>query len=62
MYLELHGTINWASACVVSLYKGIWDNCDCTSFRGASPLSIVGKVYGSVNKENWKGHCGSDLR
>ena len=40
--------IDWASACVVPLYKGKGDKYDCTSFRGISLLSVVGKVYGKV--------------
>ncbi len=36
------------SACVVPLYKGKEDKYECTSFRGISLLSVVGKVYGKV--------------
>ena len=37
-------TIYWVSACVLPLYKGKEDKCDCTSFRGISLPSVVDKV------------------
>ncbi len=40
--------VDWTSACVVPLYKGKGDKYECTSFRGISLLSVVGKVYGKV--------------
>ncbi len=40
--------IDWTSTCVVPLYKGKGDKYECTSFRGISPLSVVGTVYGKV--------------
>ena len=40
--------LDWASACVVPLYKGKGDKYECTSYRGISLLSVVGKVYGRV--------------
>ncbi len=40
--------MDWMSVCVVPLYKGKGDKYECTSFRGISILSIVGKVYGKV--------------
>ncbi len=36
------------NACVVPLYKGNGDKFECSSFRGISLLSVVGKVYGRV--------------
>ena len=38
--------IDWASACVVPLYRVKGDKYDCSSFTGISLLSVVGKVYG----------------
>ena len=40
--------LDWRSACVVPLYKGKGDKYECSSFRGISLLSVVGKVYGRV--------------
>jgi len=40
--------IDWASACVVPLYKGKGDKYECNSLRGISLLSVIGKVYGRV--------------
>ena len=40
--------LDWASACVVPLYKGKGDRFACSSFRGISLLSVVGKLYGKV--------------
>ena len=39
---------DWRSACIVPLYKGKGDKCECSSYRGISLLSVVGKVYGRV--------------
>ena len=39
---------DWRSACVVPLYKGKGDKYECSSYRGISLLSVVGKVYGRV--------------
>merc|ERR1712035_290651 len=39
---------DWRSACVVPLYKGKGDKYECSSYRGISLLSIVGKVYERV--------------
>ncbi len=33
---------------MVPLYKGKGDKYECTSFRGISLLSVVGKVYGKM--------------
>ena len=40
--------VDWVIACMVPLYKGNGDVYDCSSFRGISLLSVVGKVYGWV--------------
>ena len=40
--------LDWVSACVVPLYKGKGDKCECGSFRGISLLSVVGKIYGRI--------------
>ena len=39
-------------ACMVSLYKGKSDKCECSNSRGISLLSVVGKLYGSVDKKS----------
>ena len=36
---------DWRSACVVPLYKGKGDKYECSSYRGISLSSVVGKVY-----------------
>jgi len=41
--------IDWASACVIPLYKRKGNKYECNSFRGTSLLSVIGKVYGSVD-------------
>ena len=38
----------WKSACIVPIYKGKGDRCECSNYRGISLLSVVGKVYGRV--------------
>lgn len=40
--------VDWVSACIVPLYKGKGDKYECTSYRGISLLSVVGKVYGRI--------------
>ena len=35
-------------ACIVPLYKGKGDKCECSNSRGVSLLSEVGKLYGRV--------------
>ena len=35
-------------ACIVLLYKGKGDKYECSSSRGISLLSVVGKLYGRV--------------
>ena len=40
--------VDWVVACMVPLYKSKGDMYECSSFRGISLLSVVGKVYGRV--------------
>ena len=40
--MDCHG------ACLVPLYKGKGDKCECSNSTGISLLSVVGKVYGRV--------------
>ena len=40
--------VDWMCACIVPLYKGKGDVCECGNSRGISLLSVVGKVYGRV--------------
>ena len=35
-------------ACIVPLYKGKGDKCECSNSRGIRLLSVVGKLYGRV--------------
>ena len=43
--------MDWRGACIVPLYKGKGDKCDCSNSRGSSLLSVVGKLYGRVQIE-----------
>ena len=40
--------MDWRDACIVPLYKGKGDQCECSNSRGISLLSVVGKLYGRV--------------
>ena len=40
--------MDWRGACIVPLYKGKSDKCECSNFRGISLLSVVGKLFGRV--------------
>ena len=40
--------MDWSGACIVLLYKGKGDKCECSNSRGISLLSVVGKLYGRV--------------
>ena len=40
--------MNWRGACIVPLYKGKGDKCECCDSRGISLMSVVGKLYGRV--------------
>ena len=37
--------MDWCGACIVPLYKGNGDKCECSNSRGISLLSVVGKIY-----------------
>ena len=37
-----------SGACIVPLYKGKGDKCECSNSRGISLLSVVGKLFGRV--------------
>ena len=39
---------DWRGACIVPLYKGKGDKCECSNSRGISLLSVVGKLFGGV--------------
>ena len=39
--------MDWHGACIVPLYKGKGDKCECSNSRGIS-LSVVGKLFGRV--------------
>ena len=34
--------------CIVPLYKGKGDKCECSNSRGISLLRVVGRLYGRV--------------
>ena len=40
--------MGWRGACIVPLYKGKGDKCECSNSRGISLLSVVGKLFGIV--------------
>ena len=40
--------MDWRGACIVPLYKGKGDKCDCSYSRGISLLRVLGKLYGRV--------------
>ena len=40
--------IDWHGACIVPLYKGKGDKCECSNLRGISLFSVVGKLFGRV--------------
>ncbi len=40
--------MDWMSECVLLLYKGKRDNCECTGFSCVSLLSVACKVYKKV--------------
>ena len=39
---------DWCRACIVPLYKGKGDRCECSNSRGISLLSVVRKLFGIV--------------
>ena len=40
--------IDWHGACILPLYKGKGDKCECSNSRGIRLLSVVGKVFGRM--------------
>ena len=40
--------MDWRGDCIVPLYKGKDDKCECSNSRGISLLSVVGKLFGRV--------------
>ena len=40
--------MDWRGACIVPLYKGKGDKCECSNSRGISLLSVVGELLGRV--------------
>ena len=40
--------MDWRIACIVPLYEGKGDKCECDKLRGISLLSVVGKLFGRV--------------
>ena len=40
--------MDWRGACIVPLYKGKGDKCECSNSRSISLLSVVGKLYSRV--------------
>ena len=40
--------MDWRGACIMPLYKGKGDKCECSNSRGISLLSVVGKLFGRV--------------
>ena len=40
--------MDWRGACIVPLYKGKGDKCECSNSRGIDLLSVVDKLFGRV--------------
>ena len=40
--------MDWCGACIVPLYKGKGDKCECSNSTGISLLSVAGKLFGTV--------------
>ena len=40
--------MDWRGTCIVPLYKGKGDKCECRNSTGISLLSVVGKLFGRV--------------
>ena len=40
--------MDWRGACIVPLYKGKGDKCECSNSRGITLLSVVGKLFDRV--------------
>ena len=43
--------MDWCGACIVPLYKGKGDKCECSNSRGTSLLSVVGKLFARVKEQ-----------
>ncbi len=39
---------DWVNECVLPLYKGKGDKCECTDFSHVSLLNVAGNVYDKV--------------
>ena len=37
--------VDWRGACIVALYKGKDDKCECRDSKGICLSSVVGKLY-----------------
>ena len=49
MAFESGGVLEfWGSAVIVLLYKGTGERTECSSYRGISLLSVVGKIYAGI--------------
>ena len=40
--------MDWRGACIVPLYKGKGDKCECSNSIGIRLLSVVGELFGRV--------------
>ena len=40
--------MDWRGACIIPVYKGKADKCECSNSRGISLLSVLGKLFGRV--------------
>ena len=40
--------MDWLGPCIVDLYKGKGDKCECSNSRGISLLTVVGKLHSRV--------------
>ena len=40
--------MDWHGACIVPLYKGKCDKCECSNMRGINLLGVAGKLFGRV--------------
>ena len=38
-------SMDWRGSCIVPLYIGKGDKCECSNSRGISLLSVVGKLF-----------------
>ena len=53
--------MDFRGACIVPLYKGKGDKCECINSRGISLLSVVGKLFGRVYSHTLSDRTGSAL-